>query len=62
MAGEGTANGLRDITFHLITLLVIATLGPLQFGFHLVRTLVLPFIRPSSAPTNPSPEPLLTLG
>ncbi|KAJ6782116.1 hypothetical protein PWT90_06657 [Aphanocladium album] len=37
MAGQGTGRGLRDITFHLIALLVIATLGPLQFGFHLAE-------------------------
>ncbi|OAA56848.1 General substrate transporter [Cordyceps fumosorosea ARSEF 2679] len=38
MAGEeATGRGLRDITFHLISLLVIATLGPLQFGFHLAE-------------------------
>ncbi|OAR05801.1 hypothetical protein LLEC1_07477 [Akanthomyces lecanii] len=37
MAGEGAGRGLRDITFHLIALLVIATLGPLQFGFHLAE-------------------------
>ncbi|TQV95412.1 sugar transport protein [Cordyceps javanica] len=37
MAGQGTSRGFRDITFHLISLLVIATLGPLQFGFHLAE-------------------------
>ncbi|ATY66133.1 MFS glucose [Cordyceps militaris] len=37
MTGEGTARRLRDITFHLIATLVIATLGPLQFGFHLAE-------------------------
>lgn len=46
MAGEGTGRGLRDITFHLIALLVIATLGPLQFGFHLVTLSYLQSTRP----------------
>ncbi|KAK3369833.1 general substrate transporter [Podospora didyma] len=31
------ASGLRDVTAYLLVLLVIATLGPLQFGFHLAE-------------------------
>lgn len=27
----------QDVSFYLLLLITIATLGPLQFGFHLVR-------------------------
>jgi hypothetical protein len=30
------AFGLRDVTPYLLLLMLISTLGPLQFGFHLV--------------------------
>ena len=28
---------LRDVTPYLVVLMLVSTLGPLQFGFHLVR-------------------------
>lgn len=37
MAGHGIRQCLNDITAYLILLIVISTLGSLQFGFHLVR-------------------------
>lgn len=36
MAGPGR-QCLRDTTLHLIFLVFITTLGPLQFGYHIVR-------------------------
>ncbi|KAL3963121.1 hypothetical protein ACCO45_000125 [Purpureocillium lilacinum] len=43
MANRGVRQCLSDITFYLVTIIAIATLGPLQFGFHL----------PSSQPPSP---------
>jgi len=37
MASAGIRQCLRDITFYLIALIVISTLGPTLFGYHLVR-------------------------
>ncbi|KAI9162927.1 putative metabolite transport protein [Paramyrothecium foliicola] len=37
MAGKGIRQCLRDITPYLIVLIVISTLGPLQFGYHLAE-------------------------
>ena len=28
---------IRDVTLYLVYLIFVTTLGPLQFGFHLVR-------------------------
>ena len=36
MAGHGMRQCIRDITGYLIIIIAIATLGSLQFGFHLV--------------------------
>lgn len=43
MAGRGIRQCLHDVTAYLILLIVITTLGSLQYGFHLV----------SSAPLTP---------
>ncbi|GJN67817.1 MFS glucose transporter [Purpureocillium lilacinum] len=37
MANRGVRQCLSDITFYLVTIIAIATLGPLQFGFHLAE-------------------------
>jgi hypothetical protein len=37
MAGQGMREAFRDITLYLIILIAVSTLGPLQFGLHLVR-------------------------
>lgn len=40
MAGRGMRQCLRDITAYLVLVIAIATLGSLQFGFHLVSPVV----------------------
>ena len=42
MPSAGIRQCLHDVTFYLITLIFITTLGPLQFGFHLVGGLPIP--------------------
>ncbi|POR38066.1 Putative metabolite transport protein [Tolypocladium paradoxum] len=37
MAGRGMRQCLRDVTFYLVLVIAIATLGSLQFGFHLAE-------------------------
>ncbi|KFA52145.1 hypothetical protein S40293_00567 [Stachybotrys chartarum IBT 40293] len=37
MAGQGMREAFRDITLYLIILIVVSTLGPLQFGLHLAE-------------------------
>lgn len=39
MADQGLGQFLQDITTYLILLIIIATSGSLQFGYHLVRPL-----------------------
>jgi len=39
MALGGVRQCVRDVTFYLIFLIAVTTLGPLQFGFHLVGSL-----------------------
>lgn len=36
MALGGVRQCIRDVTLYLIFLIAVTTLGPLQFGFHLV--------------------------
>lgn len=40
---KAMAANLRDLTLYLVVLIIVSTLGPLQFGFHLV---CLPFPSP----------------
>jgi hypothetical protein len=37
---------VHDVSLYLLFLIVITTLGPLQFGFHLVRPVPAEFPRP----------------
>lgn len=37
MASNGVRQCVQDVTLYLVFLIAITTLGPLQFGFHLVR-------------------------
>ncbi|TAQ86036.1 hypothetical protein B7494_g5648 [Chlorociboria aeruginascens] len=37
MASAGVRQCIHDVTLHLILLILISTLGPLQFGFHLAE-------------------------
>ena len=41
MASGGTRQRFRDVTPYLLYLVIVAALGPLQFGFHLVSPLSL---------------------
>ena len=45
------ASALRDVTPYLLVLIVVSTLGPLQFGFHLVSP---PFVLLSKINTDES--------
>jgi hypothetical protein len=36
------ASALGDVTPYLVVLVAVATLGPLQFGYHLVRLKLAP--------------------
>ena len=40
----GLRQCLHDVTFYLVVLVVFSALGPLQFGYHLVRTSPLSFL------------------
>jgi len=42
MASGGVRQCIRDVTPYLLYLMLVATLGPLQFGFHLVCHLAFP--------------------
>jgi hypothetical protein len=37
MASTSLRQRIRDVTLYLVYLIFVTTLGPLQFGFHLVR-------------------------
>jgi uncharacterized membrane protein len=39
MPSAGMRQCIRDVSIYLVYLIFISTLGPLQFGFHLVRPL-----------------------
>lgn len=46
------ASALRDVTPFLLVLIVVSTLGPLQFGFHLVSPCLPVCLAPSSTLTR----------
>ena len=37
MVSQSVKQCIRDVTLYLVVLILITTLGPLQFGYHLVR-------------------------
>lgn len=47
MAPSGVRQCIRDVTVYLIFIIFFSTLGPLQFGFHLVYPLFAPFNMPT---------------
>ncbi len=58
MANRGVRQCLSDITFYLVTIIAIATLGPLQFGFHLVSaSCSQPVVTGITTPLSSSPSP-----
>lgn len=40
MTSAGVRQVIRDVTFPLVLFILISTLGPLQFGYHLVGFLL----------------------
>jgi hypothetical protein len=42
MASLGIRQCVRDVTVYLVVLIAITTIGPLQFGYHLVGILRAP--------------------
>lgn len=63
MASAGLRQCIRDVTPYLLYLILVATLGPLQFGFHLVQLLPhLSLVHPLTSPQTElnAPEDIIT--
>ncbi|KAH0551148.1 hypothetical protein GP486_007515 [Trichoglossum hirsutum] len=61
--GAGDRSWTREVTAYLALLIAIATIGPLQFGYHLVcgRSLIHLFTMPQASLPTPKPDTLAEL-
>lgn len=72
MANSGMRQCIRDVTLYLLFIILFSTLGPLQFGFHLVYPLSTLLDMPTNisspsstllkmySPANPAKLPMIS--